>query len=373
MLATMREPRSWRSGSPDDAPGPTPSRSSPRFDLQRRSGRTDLAHERSLDARPPSSSAARTIGSVALVLTWSADCAGGAWLEGRLAEWSDRDERMRWDLLWYLAIVEVWAGRWSLAAQHGDEVHEIAARYGIEGPYSPYDRFPSAFVALHQGKLDVAREHSRRALELGEEPALNSSGSSVRATRSGGPDAALANFVLADRAATPCASTIRACGSHADHVEALLQLVGRGRESPARRPGGCARKLGRERDRSVEVPRLISIAAETCRPTSSRGRSRCTRLPMIRSGGCGHCSPSASFAAVCARSEPLARRSRRPLARGNWPASRRRRAASGRASAAPADRRPQPVGGERREPVARIDEPEIAAALFLASGRWPAT
>jgi DNA-binding CsgD family transcriptional regulator len=208
--------------------------------------------------------AARTIGAVGLVLTWSGRVDHArAWLERRLVEWSDRDERIRWDLLWYLAIVEVWAGRWAMAAQYADEVRENGVRYGLE---TPYDRFPSAFVALHQGELEVAREHALRALELGEGQQLEFFFGILGTCDlwSGDPNAARANFVLAEQAADTM-------GEHdpnmrfwrADHVEALLQL---GRIDEATHLladwEAAAGRLGRERviAESRRCRGLIAIA-----------------------------------------------------------------------------------------------------------------
>src|SRR5204862_868491 len=67
--------------------------------------------------------------------------------------------------LW-LADVELWAGRWKLAADYAARAHEIKTQYGLE---APWDHLPIAVIAAHRGQLEVARAHSERALQLGEE------------------------------------------------------------------------------------------------------------------------------------------------------------------------------------------------------------
>ncbi|HEX8009981.1 MAG TPA: LuxR C-terminal-related transcriptional regulator [Casimicrobiaceae bacterium] len=84
------------------------------------------------------------------------------WLERQLIDWGDRDEQVRSALLWCLALVEVWSGRWALASAYADQVREIALEYGE----APTDHLSPALIALHRGQIDVARDHSKRALSL---------------------------------------------------------------------------------------------------------------------------------------------------------------------------------------------------------------
>jgi DNA-binding CsgD family transcriptional regulator len=81
-------------------------------------------------------------------------------------EWRERDEPRSARALWGLAWIELWAGRWNLAATHAAHAHDISIQYGLE---VPQDHLPIALVAVHQGKLELARAHSERALELAEE------------------------------------------------------------------------------------------------------------------------------------------------------------------------------------------------------------
>ena len=80
--------------------------------------------------------------------------------------WRDRDEPRAARALWGLAWVEFAAGSWELAASHAELAHDISTQYGLE---VPQDHLPIAVVAAHRGRLELAREHSERALELAEE------------------------------------------------------------------------------------------------------------------------------------------------------------------------------------------------------------
>ena len=89
-----------------------------------------------------------------------------ALLEREHDEWRERDEPRSARALWGLSWVEFWAGRWALAAEYAVRARDIRVQYGLE---VPQDSLPIALVAVHRGQLDLAREHSQRALELSEE------------------------------------------------------------------------------------------------------------------------------------------------------------------------------------------------------------
>ena len=89
-----------------------------------------------------------------------------ALLEREHRAWRERDEPRSARALWGLAWVEFWAGRWELAAEYAARAHDIAIQYGLE---VPQDHLPIALIAVHRGQLELAREHSERALELAEE------------------------------------------------------------------------------------------------------------------------------------------------------------------------------------------------------------
>jgi DNA-binding CsgD family transcriptional regulator len=87
-------------------------------------------------------------------------------LEHEHDEWRERDEPRSARALWGLAWVEFWGGRWESATDHAAAAYEISIQYGLE---VPQDHLPIALVALHRGRLELAREHSTRALELAQE------------------------------------------------------------------------------------------------------------------------------------------------------------------------------------------------------------
>lgn len=86
--------------------------------------------------------------------------------EREYEEWRERDEPRGSRALWGLAWVELWAGRWELAAEYAARARDISIQYGLE---MPQDHLPSAVIAVHRGQLDLARAHSERGLELAQE------------------------------------------------------------------------------------------------------------------------------------------------------------------------------------------------------------
>src|SRR6185312_10550135 len=86
-----------------------------------------------------------------------------AFFEREYHEWSARDEPRGARALWALAWIELWAGRWELAAAHAQQAHDISIQYGLE---RPQDHLPIALVAVQRGELDLAQAHSERALRL---------------------------------------------------------------------------------------------------------------------------------------------------------------------------------------------------------------
>ena len=80
--------------------------------------------------------------------------------------WRERDELASAAALWDLAWLELWAGQWALAAERAAAAHAIFVQYRLE---TPPDLLAIAAIAVHRGQLELAREHSERALELAEE------------------------------------------------------------------------------------------------------------------------------------------------------------------------------------------------------------
>ena len=139
----------------------------------------------------------------------------------------ERDELRTARILVALSWVELWAGRWRLAAEYAARAYEIKIQYGLE---VPWDHLPIAVIAAHQGQMELARAHSERALRLGEEQIglhtpvhLGTMG--VVALQSGDPRTAAEWFAEAEAQTTRLGW--RAPGHRwwiGDHVEALLAL-----------------------------------------------------------------------------------------------------------------------------------------------------
>jgi DNA-binding CsgD family transcriptional regulator len=147
--------------------------------------------------------------------------------ERRYQEWHERDELLAAGALDGLAYVELWSNRWQLAAEYADRAYELNVQYGLEVPWI---HLPIAVIAAHRGQLELARAHSERSLQLGEEQIglhtpvhLGTLG--VVALQDGDPHAAVDWFGRSE------ATTTRLGWAEAgkrwwvpDHVEALLAL-----------------------------------------------------------------------------------------------------------------------------------------------------
>jgi DNA-binding CsgD family transcriptional regulator len=176
---------------------------------------------------------------------------GRALLERQYNDWHERDERFSGEVLWKLAWVELWGGRWELAADYAARARDISIQYGRE---KNQDYIPSAWVAVHRGQLGAARAQSERGLELSAEqlglrPPLLLAVPGLVALWSG--DAAAAAELLGEadaQAATLGWGEPSMRPWSADYVEALLEL---GRIDEAVRVldvwEGDARRLDRDR------------------------------------------------------------------------------------------------------------------------------
>jgi DNA-binding CsgD family transcriptional regulator len=175
-------------------------------------------------------------------------------LELEEREWRDRDEPRSAIALWGLSWVEFWAGRWELAAAHAGRAHDISIQYALE---VPQDHLPIAVVAVHRGRLALAREHSTRALELAGEqfpihPPQHMAVLGLAARWSGDRSTALDWLGGADRRAAELGwrePSLRWWSD--DHIELLLEL---GRLEDA------ARLLDRWEEDAVRVGREWVLA-----------------------------------------------------------------------------------------------------------------
>ena len=130
------------------------------------------------------------------------------------------------DALWYLAMIELRAGRWTLAAEYAEQVRRVGEQYDL---VTPLQFFPGALVAAHQGDLEQARELARRGRELAREQGaflggLEAIEGSVDLW-TGNPVPAAAWFAAAEERADSAEwrePNLR--WWRADYVEALLEL-----------------------------------------------------------------------------------------------------------------------------------------------------
>jgi DNA-binding CsgD family transcriptional regulator len=87
-------------------------------------------------------------------------------LEREYREWRERDELFCAEVLWQLSWIELWAGRWEIAADYAARTRDVSVQYGVE---KNQDYIPSAWVAVHRGRLELAQAEAARALKLCDE------------------------------------------------------------------------------------------------------------------------------------------------------------------------------------------------------------
>ena len=89
-----------------------------------------------------------------------------ATLEGAYRDWHGRDELFSSQVLLALSWLELWGGRWALAADYAARAHETSLQYGVE---RNQDYIPISWIAAYRGDLELARRESARGLTLCEE------------------------------------------------------------------------------------------------------------------------------------------------------------------------------------------------------------
>ena len=166
-----------------------------------------------------------------VLVTWADDYrrsdAVRAQLERAYREWRERDELFCTEVLWRLAWVDLWDGRWALAAEHAARAREVRVQYGVE---QNQDYIALSWIAVHRGQLELAGDESERALKLCEEqigfhPPLLEAVPGLVALWSGDATVAAERLGNADRQAAALGwSAPRARPWTADYAEALLEL-----------------------------------------------------------------------------------------------------------------------------------------------------
>jgi DNA-binding CsgD family transcriptional regulator len=242
-------------------------------------------------AAPPVADAGFALGHI---LVWSGHFdRARALLEMLYRDWSERDERLAAYGLWYLALVELRSGKFSLAAEYAEQSRALSAQYVRDEAESPQSLFPSALVAAHRGDLPRARELAQRSCVLSDLHAARLQAPSailglVELWR-GDPNAAVASFATAER--TPDAADGIEPGMtwwRAEQVEALLEL-GLVDDAVARLDAweAEARRLGRD---------WVLAHATRCRGlvAASRGDVE-NALSLLAEAVAGHESVNDSF------------------------------------------------------------------------------
>jgi DNA-binding CsgD family transcriptional regulator len=116
-------------------------------------------------------------------------------------EWSERDELARWEVLWFLALTELRAGRFALAADHAERAMEIVRQYTADD-LEVQSAWLVALIAAHRGELEHARVLAESIEVMANRlPLTRMVAAAVRGVvelASGHPNAAAARFAAAD-------------------------------------------------------------------------------------------------------------------------------------------------------------------------------
>jgi DNA-binding CsgD family transcriptional regulator len=188
----------------------------------------EQAHELALAKAEPESIEAGMC--LAHVLVWSCRLeAARALLEHLQREWGERDEAISAQTLWYLSLVELWAGRWSVAFESAERAREIALLYSRDETEDPSNLFPQALIAAHRGDFESARELAAHCIRLADKqgallPGLGAVMGIVDLW-SGDAAAAAEDFAAAERMARKAGWVDPwICWWRDELVEALLEL-----------------------------------------------------------------------------------------------------------------------------------------------------
>jgi DNA-binding CsgD family transcriptional regulator len=164
------------------------------------------------------------------VLTWSGQLdRARILLQSFHQELSERDEPASAEALWYLSLVELGAGRFSLAADYADRQREIKRQYALDGEEDPLAIWVVARIAAHRGELDRASDLAKRSRALAHGQPQTRAGQEgvlgLAAAWRGNPVEAVAWFAAADQ--SRYRTGVREPAEYwwrAEYVETLLEL-----------------------------------------------------------------------------------------------------------------------------------------------------
>lgn len=150
-------------------------------------------------------------------------------LEQLQCDWGGRDEVIECQILWRLALVELAAGRFTVAVDHADRAREISLQYWVEE--DPSLVWEVALVTAHLGDLALAYELAMNGSAVAKSQLnhwfiANLEGvlGIVAAWRGDAPGA-VERFTAADELSSCVGSLEPALAKwRPDHVEALLEL-----------------------------------------------------------------------------------------------------------------------------------------------------
>jgi DNA-binding CsgD family transcriptional regulator len=167
---------------------------------------------------------------LASTLLWSIELdRARAFLEMLYDEWHESDEEATQALLWRRSLVELFAGRFSLATDYSERAHEINVQYAVDDMELAPSILAVALVAAHRGDLDLARDCAERGRVWARRDLVFLAGHEgvlgLVALWSGDAREAAAHFTAAEEARrTVGMREPTTFWWRADYVDALLEL-----------------------------------------------------------------------------------------------------------------------------------------------------
>ena len=143
----------------------------------------------------------RRVANLLAVFTavWSSQLdRGRTLLEGIDREWGERDEIVRWQVLWWLTLIELRSGRLALAAEYAEQAGEIRRQYAADEREGRRVTWLAALIAAWRGDLPRARAVSDQPETESLARMFNRAMLGVVELWSGHPEEAAARFAAAD-------------------------------------------------------------------------------------------------------------------------------------------------------------------------------